>query len=137
MRNCTVILKSRVAGYGLLRRSMMAFGEAQGYSSGFLGTLELTLKEAFVNAVMHGNRDSGELPVIVLFRPASAGKSLEVTVRDCGAGFRPDDIPDPTSPHLLLKTSGRGVYIIRRYAEIVNVQTDSSGFSLTLRYTPF
>jgi len=132
-----LFLHSTPDDYNTFHNAIFLFAEAQGYSSGFLGTLELTLKEAFVNAVMHGNRDRGELPVIVLFRPVSAGKCLEVTVRDCGAGFRPDDLPDPTSPHLLLKTSGRGVYIIRRYAEIVNVQTDSSGFSLTLRYTPF
>jgi len=137
MKNHTVVLQSRGEAYAALQQVLVLFGLEAGYSAGFLSTLELTCKEAFLNAVRHGNHENESLPITIFFNAGADGKLLEVTVRDSGLGFEPDDLPDPTTLGYLHKTSGRGVLLIRSYAEIVNVQTDSSGFSLTLRYTPF
>jgi len=35
-----------------------------------------------------------------------------ITVRDPGAGFDPDKLPNPLDPANLLKTSGRGIFLI-------------------------
>ncbi|NTV20839.1 MAG: ATP-binding protein [Chlorobium limicola] len=132
-----LLLRSTVDDYEKLNEAIVLFGRIHRYGNGFLSTLELTIKEAFLNAVKHGNHENESLPITIFFNAGADGKLLEVTVRDSGLGFEPDDLPDPTTLGYLHKTSGRGVLLIRSYAEIVNVQTDSSGFSLTLRYTPF
>jgi len=136
MKNHTVVLQSRGEAYAALQQVLVLFGLEAGYSAGFLSTLELTCKEAFLNAVRHGNHENESLPVTVSLKAESGGNLLEVTFRDCGTGFDPDDLPDPTTPARLHKTSGRGVYLIRSYAEIADARADASGFSLTLRYVP-
>ncbi|MCF8382838.1 MAG: ATP-binding protein [Chlorobium sp.] len=136
MKNHTVVLKSRGEEFAALQQALVLFGFEAGYSAGFISTLELTFKEAFLNAVMHGNHENESLPVTVSLNAESGGNLLEVTFRDCGPGFQPDDLPDPTTPDRLHITSGRGVHLIRSYAEIADARADASGFSLTLRYVP-
>lgn len=131
----SVVLKSQGGEYRVLQREIRDICHASQYSPDFLAILELTLKEAFVNAITHGNRGHTDLPVIVIFE--EVGDRLRVSIRDCGSGFRPEELPDPRQAHLLMRRSGRGVYIIRSNAEIADARKDTSGFTLSLLYNPF
>jgi serine/threonine-protein kinase RsbW len=72
--------------------------------------LFVALDEAFVNAVKHGNRnDPGKL--LRVTAELSAREAI-FTVEDEGEGFDVHDIPDPTDPANLFKSSGRGVLLI-------------------------
>jgi anti-sigma regulatory factor (Ser/Thr protein kinase) len=110
----------------------------EGYSERFACHLELTLHEAFINAVIHGNCENAALPVSILFRSghSSEGPFLQVEVRDSGEGFRMDEIVDPTSRERVRALSGRGVHIIRHFAEMLHLDSGSDGSVLTLRYIP-
>ena len=72
--------------------------------------LLVALDEAFVNAVKHGNKfDTDKLVRIsVEISPTKAS----FTIEDEGDGFDVEEIPDPTNPENLFKTSGRGVMFI-------------------------
>jgi serine/threonine-protein kinase RsbW len=72
--------------------------------------LFVALDEAFVNAVKHGNRNNPEklLRVTAELSPHEA----IFTVEDEGDGFDVREIPDPTDPANLFKSSGRGVLLI-------------------------
>jgi serine/threonine-protein kinase RsbW len=72
--------------------------------------LFVALDEAFVNAVKHGNRsDPGKL--LRVTAELSAREAI-FTVEDEGQGFDVHEIPDPTDPANLFKSSGRGVLLI-------------------------
>ena len=72
--------------------------------------LFVALDEAFVNAVKHGNRnDPGKL--LRVTAELSAREAI-FTVEDEGDGFDVHEIPDPTDPANLFKSSGRGVLLI-------------------------
>ena len=72
--------------------------------------LFVALDEAFVNAVKHGNRnDPGKL--LRVTAELSAREAI-FTVEDEGEGFDVHEIPDPTDPANLFKSSGRGVLLI-------------------------
>lgn len=131
-----VVLKSQDAEYEALRREIADICHASGFGESFHAILELTVKEAFVNAIVHGNRRQAALPVVVAFVVDASG-GLRVSLRDCGNGFNPEDLPDPTEADFLQRTSGRGVHIIRRYAEILETSRDADGFTLTLRCSPY
>ena len=47
------------------------------------------------------------------------GGDLVITIRDQGKGLDPDKIPDPLAPENLLKTSGRGIFLIRSFMDEV------------------
>jgi serine/threonine-protein kinase RsbW len=49
-----------------------------------------------------------------------------VTVEDEGSGFRSDVVPDPTSPDNLLRTHGRGLYLMRTLMDEVNFEQGGS-----------
>ena len=74
--------------------------------------IELSLREALVNAIVHGNKEDPHKLVHVRCRCAADG-GVSVTVEDEGSGFEPDAVPDPTSPDNRLRTHGRGIYLIR------------------------
>ena len=72
--------------------------------------LFVALDEAFVNAVKHGNRnDPGKL--LRVTAELSAREAI-FTIEDEGNGFDVHEIPDPTDPANLFKSSGRGVLLI-------------------------
>jgi anti-sigma regulatory factor (Ser/Thr protein kinase) len=73
--------------------------------------VELALQEAVANAIRHGC--SGD-PTKQLQCSVACDESGEVviTVRDPGNGFDPGALPDPLAPQNMLKSSGRGIFLI-------------------------
>jgi len=134
MMRAEIVLQDGYSGYEALNRFIASFAEGEGYSDLFLEQLQLTLKEAFVNAVKHGNREQNGLDVTCTF-VAVAG-TLLASVRDCGKGFDLDNVPNPVDPQNLFRLSGRGLYIIRSIAKSIALECGSEGSVLTLHFRP-
>ena len=47
------------------------------------------------------------------------GKGMNAVIRDQGSGFDPEATPDPTAGPNVLKTSGRGLLLIRAFVDDV------------------
>jgi len=74
-------------------------------------SLALALREALVNAITHGNHDDPSK--LVRITAEVSRHQARFTVEDEGVGFNVNDIPHPRDPDNLLKSSGRGVLLIR------------------------
>ncbi|EHQ27614.1 ATP-binding protein [Mucilaginibacter paludis] len=73
------------------------------------------LNEAFVNAIVHGNKLDANKKVII---NADVDKRRIVwTITDEGTGFDFNNLPDPTAPENLENLTGRGVYIVKQLAD--------------------
>ncbi|HEX8458186.1 MAG TPA: ATP-binding protein [Pyrinomonadaceae bacterium] len=79
--------------------------------------LDMAVREAVTNAVLHGNKQDASKPVEIVF--TDAGSELVVTVRDRGTGFDPTTVDDPTAEQNLLKASGRGILFMRSFMDTV------------------
>ena len=79
--------------------------------------IKLCLQEALVNAVKHGNKLDPSL--VVECSVEVSGDRLTIQVRDQGAGFDERAVPSPVHPDNLTKTSGRGVYLIKKLMDEV------------------
>lgn len=79
--------------------------------------IDMAVREAVTNAVLHGNRQDEAKIVEIQFK--SSASAIEITVRDEGRGFNPENVPDPTDPQNLLKTSGRGILFMRTFMDEV------------------
>jgi serine/threonine-protein kinase RsbW len=90
----------------------------------------LAVREAVINAIVHGNKQNPALKVNIALVAGSHG--LEVRIRDHGAGFDPDSRPNPTADPNLLNTSGRGLLLIRAFVDDVDVQHRERGTEVTL-----
>ena len=83
--------------------------------------IEMALREALANAVIHGNGDGSCKSVYVTCRCYLDGE-VSITVRDEGRGFDSNAVPDPTFLENLLFTHGRGIYLIKTLMDEVSFE---------------
>jgi len=90
----------------------------------------MAVREAAVNAVLHGNGYDPAKQISASFE--NNGKSLIITIADQGEGLDPDKIPDPLAPENLLRGTGRGIFLIRSFLDEVHFRQLHPGTELTL-----
>ena len=94
--------------------------------------IDMAVREAVTNAVLHGNRlDETKFVEVGL---KSLPGSFEITVHDQGPGFNPGNVPDPTEEANILKTSGRGIFFMRNFMDEVEWLLNPKG-GTTVRMT--
>ena len=87
--------------------------------------IDMAVREAITNAVLHGNKlDETKFVRISL---KSSPESFEISVHDQGSGFNPEDVPDPTTEENLFKVSGRGIFFMRNFMDEVDWSTPPEG----------
>ncbi|HKQ60984.1 MAG TPA: ATP-binding protein [Candidatus Polarisedimenticolaceae bacterium] len=80
--------------------------------------LEIALREALANAIIHGN--GGEEHRQVFLRSYGApGLGVLVAVRDDGEGFDPEEVPDPRDADRMHLHHGRGLFLMRELMDWV------------------
>ena len=92
--------------------------------------IAMAVREAAVNAVLHVNAYDPGKKVKIEFEQTNRG--LVITIRDQGKGIDLNAIPDPTSPENLLKTSGRGIFLIRSFMDEVEINPSQAGTEIKL-----
>ena len=92
--------------------------------------ISMAVREAAVNAVLHGNAYDPEKKVKLDFERTKS--ELVITIRDQGKGLDLNKIPDPLAPENLLKTSGRGIFLIRSFMDEVQISPSQSGTEIKL-----
>lgn len=102
-----------------------------GFNKELYDNILLVLSEAVANALVHGNKRDPEKKVKVTAR-LNRGELLKIDIKDEGEGFDPSGLPDPLEDENLLKAGGRGVFIIKQYAEHAEYSED--GTRLTLHF---
>lgn len=88
------------------------------------------VREAMVNAVVHGNRYSANKAVH--FEVAREGAILEVRISDEGEGFEVASQTDPLAEENLLNQSGRGLTLIRAFVDEFSVRPAEGGGTLAV-----
>ena len=79
--------------------------------------VHLSLEEAFVNAIKHGNCDDSRKGISV--ECLITGEKFDISITDEGFGFDPHHLADPRCDSNLYKPCGRGVLLIRSYMDVV------------------
>ena len=106
----------------------VGFDEEETYHIGY------AVREAVVNAVVHGNLYSANKRVKL--RIERTGGALQVTVEDEGQGFEEAAQADPLARENLLSQSGRGLLIMRAFMDEVEIgRTREGGTRLVMRKT--
>jgi serine/threonine-protein kinase RsbW len=90
--------------------------------------VHLSVEEALMNAIKHGNQRDPEKSVFVNCRLSDS--LLYVAVEDEGDGFDPNDVPDPTLDENLELPSGRGLMLMRTFMS--QVEYNDKGNRVTM-----
>ena len=101
-----------------------------GFDESDVMQISLAVREAAINAVMHGNGHDPTKKVTFGFEKTTDG--LSISVRDEGAGLDPASVPDPLAPENLMKASGRGIFLIRTMMDEVQFRSLDPGTEIKL-----
>ena len=99
-------------------------GRMAGLDDDQLHWVGVAVRESVVNAIKHGNQGDESKRVVVEFTPMPSRdpEQLVIRVEDEGEGFDPEDVADPLAPENILKSSGRGIFLIRSFMDEVVLQ---------------
>jgi len=93
--------------------------------------IHLTMEEAFLNAVKHGNKMDPSKKITVEYS-VDADK-VEISITDQGPGFKPDTVEDPRFGENLFKPGGRGLLLMNSYMDMVKYNPEGNSVSM-IRY---
>jgi serine/threonine-protein kinase RsbW len=92
--------------------------------------ISMAVREGAVNAVLHGNAYATDKKVTLAFERTN--EDLVITIRDQGKGMDLSRIPNPLAPENLLKTSGRGIFLMRSFMDVVEIRPSQTGTELKM-----
>jgi serine/threonine-protein kinase RsbW len=82
--------------------------------------VEIALREAMANAIIHGNHEDRRKYVHVACR-CEPGE-VSIAVKDEGNGFDINNVPDPTAPENIGSVHGRGIHLMRALMDEVRFE---------------
>ena len=115
--NRSVIVESSPSAIDKVYREVLAELEENNFNETDTFAVHLALKEAFLNAVKHGNKMDSSKEIKIDYSIST--DKAEIYITDEGKGFDPNAVPDPRCEENLYKTDGRGLLLIRSYMDIV------------------
>ena len=111
-------LPSRIETVATAAAAVAEFIGRSGISDEAAFGIDMAVREAVTNAVLHGNRQDENKTVDISLK--SSPDAVEISVHDQGPGFNPEEVPDPTANENILKASGRGIFFMRTFMDEVD-----------------
>jgi serine/threonine-protein kinase RsbW len=104
---------------------------ANNFSEEDIFAIHLSLEEAFINAVKHGNKMEPSKAVKVDY--SIEPDKIEICMTDEGEGFDPEVIPDPRYGDNLYKPAGRGMLLMRSFMDVLEYNKKGNSLRM-IRY---
>jgi serine/threonine-protein kinase RsbW len=93
--------------------------------------LLVAVTEAVNNGIIHGN--GGDESKYVTVTCSRTDGSVVVRVRDEGTGFRPGELSNPLEEENLLRTGGRGVFLMRSFMQSVTYNDTGNEVTMVMK----
>jgi serine/threonine-protein kinase RsbW len=129
-KHMSMTLSSSLESVDRLERAAEEFAERAGFDEEVVPHVAMAVREAAINAVLHGNSYSNSKQITATFEASDT--DLIVRIADQGSGFDPNSIPDPLAQENILRGSGRGIFLIRAFMDEVHFRQLHPGTELTL-----
>ncbi|HUY94208.1 MAG TPA: ATP-binding protein [Terracidiphilus sp.] len=126
----TISLSSTMESVGEVEAMAEKLAGQAGLNEDDCFRVTMAVREAAVNAVLHGNEYDPAKCITASFE--NTGKSLVFVISDQGRGVDPATLPDPRDPENLLRGTGRGIFLIRNFMDEVHFRQLHPGTELTL-----
>jgi len=101
-----------------------------GFDEDTVPHIAMAVREAAINAVLHGNSYNAGKQITASFETTAADFIFRIS--DQGTGFDPASLPDPLAPENILRGSGRGIFLIRAFMDEVHFRQLHPGTEITL-----
>ena len=109
-------------------------GRMAGLDEDELHWVSVAVRESVVNAIKHGNKGDKTKKVTIDFCPVPPTNANELVIRieDQGEGFVPEEVADPLAPENILKSSGRGIFLIRNFMDETVLKKVQGGMEIRM-----
>jgi serine/threonine-protein kinase RsbW len=108
-------IESEISNLRVVENAIDEATSVIGISQDNYGKILVSAMEAVNNAIIHGNKSVQEK--IVEVEISSKSDELIIVVTDQGPGFKPEKVPDPTTPENIEELNGRGIYLMSHLAD--------------------
>ena len=113
----SIIVESKPSAVVEVCKEILAKLETHRFGKDDIFAVHLTLEEAFLNAVKHGNKMDPSKKVRIDYSVDS--DKVEISVTDEGNGFVPESVADPRFGPGLYEPGGRGLLLMSSYMDTV------------------
>ena len=101
-----------------------------GFDEDTSSQIAMVAREAVINAILHGNKKDPAKQVQVDYELSD--EALKIKIADEGPGLDPDSVPDPLAPENILRSSGRGIFLMRAIMDEVHFHQLNPGTEIEL-----
>ena len=123
-------LPSELPSVDRVEQTAFDFAQRGGFDDDTSSNIAMVAREAAVNAILHGNQFDPTKTIKAEFELGS--ESLTIKVADEGAGIDEAAIPDPLQPENLMRTSGRGIFLMKAFMDEVHLRQLTPGTEIAL-----
>jgi serine/threonine-protein kinase RsbW len=123
-------MRSEIEAISPLLDKLMPLVKLSHCGPGHEQDVEIALREALANAVLHGNKQDAQKKVHISAR-VRPGKGVSIVIKDEGCGFDPTHVPDPTTVENINSQKGRGICMMNACMD--EVRFDQGGTQVRLQ----
>ena len=120
-----ITLEAILDSVGLAEEMCTRIAGAAGFDDDDCFKIGMSVREGVINAYNYGSQKQREKKIFLTFE-LTADKFI-IYVRDQGTGFNLEDVPDPLADENILKSSGRGIFLMRSFMDEFEVHRPSEG----------
>jgi serine/threonine-protein kinase RsbW len=124
-------IASKLSNLRVIENAIDNITAETGISQDNYGKILIGTLEAVNNAIVHGNKSDENKSVVVVINLAN--KNLEIEISDEGEGFKPSDVPDPTSPENIEALNGRGIFLMSKLADDIKFNRKGNSVKLIFK----
>jgi serine/threonine-protein kinase RsbW len=126
----SLTLASSLESVNTVEKTTEEFAVRAGFDEDTVPNIVMAVREAAINAVLHGNAYDPAKRFTATFEANS--DALVIRIADQGPGLDPTALPDPLAPENILRGSGRGIFLIKAFMDEVHFRQLHPGTELTL-----
>ncbi|HEX2711267.1 MAG TPA: ATP-binding protein [Candidatus Acidoferrales bacterium] len=120
-----VILETLLDSVSLAEDICLRIAGAAGFDEDDCHKIGMSVREGVINAFQYGNSQQRNKKIYLAFELEQ--EKMVIHVLDQGRGFNLEDVPDPLAEENLLKTSGRGIFLMRAFMDEFTVRRGHQG----------
>lgn len=120
-----ITLEAILDSVGLAEEMCTRIAGAAGFDDDDCFKIGMSVREGVINAYNYGSQKQREKKIFVTFELTQ--DKFIIYVRDQGRGFNLEDVPDPLADENILKSSGRGIFLMRSFMDEFEVHHASEG----------
>jgi serine/threonine-protein kinase RsbW len=120
-----VVMETLLDSVSLAEGITERVARAAGFNDDDCLKIGMSVREGVINAFRYGNQEQRHKKIHLIFEVKE--EKFVVHILDQGRGFDVRQVPDPLAEENLLKTSGRGIFLMRTFMDEFDVRRSTSG----------